>query len=72
MPGLAQVQPGWCSKTMSQKLKRGRGGWRGQELDCSLMIEHLPSMPEALGSIPRNVTYRMFSVVFGNMSMLQF
>lgn len=59
---------------MSQKLKTGKGRVKGSELDCSLMIEHLPSMPEALGSVPRktHITYRMFSVVFGNMSMLQF
>lgn len=57
------------------KKKKENVGVRGEVgLDCSSVIEHLPSMHKALDSFPRKtqMSYRMLSIVFGNMSMLKF
>lgn len=63
---LTEVQPGWYSKTMSQKKSGGEDGVR---LSCSSVIERLPNMLKALENTD---AYRMFSIVFGDMSMLKF
>ena len=59
---------------MSPKKKKKKKVRGVVGLGCSAVIEHLPSVLKALDSFPRKtqMPYRVFSIVFENMTMLKF